>query len=86
MGDLLNPTFNIKVGTLYLKYLLNKFGNEKLAILAYNAGEGRVLSWVSGGLIDNVPYGETKSYYKKIYRSIFLWRMDYPRGRSHRRI
>ena len=65
--SLLEANFNILVGTLYIKYLLQKFGSERLAILAYNAGEGRVISWIESGQIDNVPYRETKSYCKKIF-------------------
>ena len=67
IDNLFEPTFNLMVGTLYLKYLLNKFNDEKLAILAYNAGEGRVFSWLEQGLINQIPIKETKNYYKKIF-------------------
>ena len=39
---LTNPNFNINVGTCYLKYLIDKFENINTAIVAYNAGEGRI--------------------------------------------
>ena len=64
--DLFNPKFNVLVGTLYLKYLLEKFKSERLAILAYNAGEGRVLTWIEKGEVKNIPFKETKNYYFKI--------------------
>lgn len=64
--DLFIPKFNILIGTLYLKYLLEKFKSERLAILAYNAGEGRVLTWIEKGEVFKVPFRETRSYYLKI--------------------
>jgi soluble lytic murein transglycosylase-like protein len=38
-----DPVQNVAGGTAYLRYLLDLFGDESLALAAYNAGEGRVL-------------------------------------------
>ncbi|MBR6736907.1 MAG: lytic transglycosylase domain-containing protein [Clostridia bacterium] len=65
--SLLVANFNVKVGTLYLKYLIEKFGSERVAVIAYNAGEGRVTSWLKNGQINDIPYGETKRYAKKVF-------------------
>ncbi len=60
-----DPQQNIDGGVRYLKYLLDLFGNqtspEKLAIAAYNAGEGAVLKY--GGV---PPYQETTQYVHKV--------------------
>ena len=59
---------NIRYGCFYLRYLFDKFGDQKAVICAYNAGEGKVLDWIDeGGLNDGrIDYGETKRYLKKV--------------------
>ncbi|MBE7082898.1 MAG: lytic transglycosylase domain-containing protein [Clostridiales bacterium] len=72
---LYNAEFNIKLGTYYLSYLLQKFKNEDTAIIAYNAGEGVVSLWLKnseysldGKVVNNIPYTETKKYLAKVNR------------------
>ena len=44
--DLSDPDINIRYGTFYLRYLLDKFdGNLIAALAAYNAGETNVAAW-----------------------------------------
>jgi len=51
---------NIEAGVKYLKYLLDLFGDDRLAVAAYNAGESAVMRY------GNVPpYPETVDY---VYR------------------
>ena len=47
MDDLSDPETNIMYGTYFISYLLNKYGSEREAICAYNAGMGNVLGLVS---------------------------------------
>ena len=79
--QLLEPEFNVKVGTCYLKYLIKKFANIDNAILAYNAGEGTVLTWLNnanlssnGEELNTIPYKETSSYLIKVKRAINIYR------------
>lgn len=84
--DLYTPRDNIRVGCAYLKMLLDQYGgSEFLALCAYNAGEGRVDSWLKQ--TENIEefefllFDETKNYcakiadYKKVY-AILYWRNE----------
>jgi soluble lytic murein transglycosylase-like protein len=52
---------NIEGGVRYLKFLQDTFKDDRLAIAAYNAGEGAVTKYG-----DVPPYPETKSYVEKV--------------------
>lgn len=57
-----DPGENIQGGTRHLAYLLERFqGNRKLALAAYNAGEGAVQKY--GGV---PPYRETQNYVRMV--------------------
>ena len=75
-GSLLDPAVNIKYGTWYLSYLFAKFSPDA-AIAAYNAGEGKVSSWLknpkyssNGKTLDVIPYAETAKYVRRVYKNI----------------
>jgi soluble lytic murein transglycosylase len=56
-----NPEQNIDGGVRHLKHLLSTFGDTKLALAAYNAGENAVRRY--NGV---PPYPETKDYVSKV--------------------
>ena len=81
---LLDPAYNIRLGSSYLKQLLTRYkGNRVLATAAYNAGPGSVNRWLkkfSGPLdvwIERIPYQETREYVQKVlaYSTIYSYRL-----------
>ena len=78
---LMDAKENIKLGTKYLKRLLDRHeGNQVLATAAYNAGPYRVKSWLKGLKpmpadiwIETIPYKETREYVKSVmaYQEIY---------------
>ena len=67
-ADLSNPEINIKYGSYFLRYLLNRYqGNVVAALAAYNAGTGNVDAWGGAGLsVDQIRYAETKAYVDEV--------------------
>ncbi len=41
-GSLFDPCINVKYGSVYMKSMLDKFSNERIALAAYNSGETNV--------------------------------------------
>jgi soluble lytic murein transglycosylase len=87
-GDLANPQVNISYGSFYLRYLLQRYGgNDVLAIAAYNAGEGRVDTWIfearrRGEEFDHarhIPFPETRHYVQQVLEMRGKYREQYGR-------
>ena len=83
-GILFLPKENIKIGTYYLSYLIEKFKDLKVAICAYNAGEGTVSSWLSNSnyskdkkTLETVPYKETANYLEKVLRNLKVYQKKF---------
>ncbi len=64
---------NIKIGTGYLKLVLDDFaGSQAMAAAAYNAGPSRPRKWREGPVLEpaawaeNIPFNETRDYVKKV--------------------
>lgn len=65
--DLFNVQTNLYLGICYIKYLFEKYVYETVVLACYNAGEGRVQSWVNNGELV-IPITETKNYIKRVKR------------------
>jgi len=80
--QLLDPATNIRLGTRYLKQMLDKFGGvQEYALAAYNAGDGRVADWESAGpyhsmdeFVESIPFTQTREYVQSILRNEEMYR------------
>ena len=75
--QLLDPETNIRLGTRYLRQMLDKVGGvPEYAMAAYNAGDSRVTDWQSAGpysgmdeFIESIPFTQTREYVEAILRN-----------------
>jgi soluble lytic murein transglycosylase len=80
--QLLDPDTNIRLGTRYLKQMLDHFGGvPEYALAAYNAGDSRVEDWQSAGpysgideFVESIPFTQTREYVQAILRNIEIYR------------
>ena len=63
-NDLYNPEINIRYGSWYLRHLLDKYGDEKTALAAYNAGQRNVDRWRAEG--KGIQFSETRAYVDRV--------------------
>jgi soluble lytic murein transglycosylase len=75
VSDLTNPDINIRYGAWYLGHLLHKYGNERLALAAYNAGQDNVDRWQREHV--GIRFDETKDYVAKVERLKKIYRRTY---------
>ena len=87
-GDLADPQINISYGSWYLRYLLDKYGgNRILALAAYNAGEGKVDGWWRDAaargerfrIASHIPFPETRNYVGRVLSARSEYRSSYAR-------
>lgn len=83
----LDPGYNMRLGTAYLRSLLDQFGGAlPLALAGYNAGPGRVRQWLAAnqdprqGSVDMVdwieliPFTETRNYVQRVLENVEIYR------------
>ena len=83
--QLKRPAVNVRFGAYYLSSLLARYaGSRALAVAAYNAGPQAVNRWLEqqGSLprdvfVESVPYGETRRYLRRVFRSRLMYRLLY---------
>ncbi|MFZ0341041.1 MAG: lytic transglycosylase domain-containing protein [Gaiellaceae bacterium] len=75
LSDLTNPDINIRYGAWYLGHLLARYGNERLALAAYNAGQENVDRWQQAH--EGIQFEETKDYVAKVERLQKIYRRAY---------
>lgn len=80
--QLLDPETNIRLGTRYLRQMLDKFGGVKeYALAAYNAGDDRVVDWKTAGpytgmdeFVESIPFTQTRNYVEAILRNEVVYK------------
>ncbi len=81
-----DPGYNMRMGTAYLREMLEKFDNSMpLAAAAYNAGPHRVTQWLIDngdpragtlGMIDwieMIPFSETRNYVQRVLENVVVY-------------
>ena len=82
---LFQPATNLRLGTFYLKTMIDHLGgNVEAALAAYNAGLSRANAWLSWGdfkepaeFIETVPFTETRGYIQTVLRNADVYRRLY---------
>jgi len=80
--QLLDPETNIKLGTRYLRQMMDRFGGvQEYALAAYNAGDSRVADWQAAGpyqgmdeFVESIPFTQTREYVEAILRNMEMYR------------
>jgi soluble lytic murein transglycosylase len=84
-NSLTSPAVNIRFGTKHLKDLLACHNGDLVKVIAaYNAGSGNVGKWEkrlgempADQFIENIPFGETREYVKKVLAGMELYQRFY---------
>lgn len=82
--DLYDPAINIHYGVYVLSLLGEQFEYTETVLAAYNAGQGRVSSWLrdpalsaDGKRLDSIPYPETETYVDRVLEAQERYRTLY---------
>jgi soluble lytic murein transglycosylase len=81
---LFDPEYNLRLGTVYFRDLVNQFGSTEAALAAYNAGEDRVVVWKADRqyeempeFVESIPFTETREYVQIVLRNAVIYRRLY---------
>ena len=82
---LFTPDTNVKIGTYYLKALLDQLqGKWEATLASYNAGKSRVTGWLvatnyhePAEFIESIPFSETRVYVQSVMRNAEVYRRLY---------
>jgi soluble lytic murein transglycosylase len=67
VADLYDPEINVRYGAFYLRRLLTKYGDIRLALAAYNAGQANVDEWRAQG--KRIAFAETREYVDSVLKT-----------------
>jgi peptidoglycan lytic transglycosylase len=82
VSDLYDPDVNVRYGTWYLRHLLDKYGDERTALAAYNVGETAVDRWLAHK--EGIAAPDVRTYVddveatKKVYRHAYGGQLPSP--------
>ncbi len=82
---LFQPSMNLRLGTTYLRSLLDQWGGKWEETLAsYNAGKTHVLEWIKWGnfqepgeFVETIPFTETREYVQSVLRNAAAYKRIY---------
>ncbi len=82
---LFQPSTNLKLGSRYLRNILDEWGGKWEETLAsYNAGKTHVADWVNWGsfqepaeFVETIPFTETREYVQAVLRNAAIYRLLY---------
>lgn len=82
---LFEPAVNLRMGSYYLKSLMDSLGgNLAQALASYNAGKGRVTQWLERGeyrdpaeFVESIPFNETRGYVQSVMRNAGIYKRLY---------
>jgi soluble lytic murein transglycosylase len=75
VSDLYDPEINVRYGSWYLRHLLDRYGDERTALAAYNAGQENVDRWRREG--GGIRFTETRDYVDRVERLKRIYRDAY---------
>ena len=64
ISDLYDPEINVRYGSFYLRRLMRKYGDTRLALAAYNAGQANVDEWIAED--KGIEFPETRQYVDEV--------------------
>jgi soluble lytic murein transglycosylase len=73
--DLYDPEINVRYGSFYLRRLLRKYDDERLALAAYNAGQANVDDWLAHGR--GIEFAETRGYVEDVLETRDIYARAY---------
>jgi len=66
VADLRDPEINVRYGSWYLSHLESRYGDRRLALAAYHAGQGNVDAWLRDR--SGIAFAETRGYVDEVSR------------------
>ena len=76
VDDLYDPEINVRYGSFYLRRLLQKYGDVRLALAAYNAGQANVDEWVAEDR-EEIPFPETREFVENVLEAQEVYERAY---------
>jgi soluble lytic murein transglycosylase len=82
---LFDPEYNLRLGTYYLRTMLDSHGGrEEVTLASYNAGKSRSDLWLSwyeyrepAEFVETIPFTETRNYVQVVLRNADVYRRLY---------
>ena len=74
--DLYDAEINVRYGSWYLRHLMNRYGDERTALAAYNAGQTNVDRWRRDG--GEIEFAETREYVDRVLELRDAYARAYP--------